>query len=150
MADLIKPEEFYLDDPHEEGKKLKFVVSNFPAVEGREIVTKYPMSSLPKLGDYATSEETMVKLMSYVAVPMPNGDLLRLSTRELINNHCRDWETLAKIEWKMMEKNCSFFQKGRSWDFLENFTQILLKKASEMLMRSSELSSPTEKQPSQS
>lgn len=148
MSDLIKPELFELDDPHgKPGDKLKFILSNFPAVQGREIIAKYPTSGLPKIGDYAVSEDVMVKLMSFVAVK--RGDVeIRLDTRDLINNHCRDWETLAKVEMKMMEKNCSFFRDGRSLDFFENLAQICLTRVSEILTRSSAPLSPTNSQPS--
>lgn len=145
MSDLIKPKEFVIKDA--EGTERKFILSNFPAVEGREIISKYPTAGLPKIGDYAISEDVMLKLMSYVAVEI-NGTHQRLMTRDMINNHCSDWETLAKVEMAMMEKNCSFFRDGRHWDFLENTFQVLLTKASEMLTRSSDLSSQPAKQPS--
>ena len=139
MADLIKPKDFIVEDS--EGQKLTFILSNFPAVEGREIIAKYPTSNLPKVGDYAVSEETMFKLMGYVAVR--KGDvLIRLTTRDLVNNHCPDTEVLMKIEAAMMEKNYSFFRDGRSFDFLERLVQAILLKISEISIRSSEPSSP--------
>ena len=51
----------------------EFIISKFPAVAGREIIAKYPFSSLPKLGDYKINEETMLKLMHYVAVTIEPG-----------------------------------------------------------------------------
>ncbi len=105
---------------------------------------------MPKIGDYELNKKTMLKLMGYVGVRQPNGDVLRLSTEALVNNHVPDWETLAKIEMAMMEKNCSFFRNGQSWDFLSNMAQIFLQKLSEMLTRSSEQLSPQEKPPSTS
>ena len=80
---------------------------------GREIVAKYPVSALPKLGDYAVNEEVMLKLMSFVAVQVGESQQ-RLSSRAMINNHVPDFETLAKIEMKMMEYNCSFFRDDAS------------------------------------
>jgi hypothetical protein len=78
---------------------------------------------MPKLGDYNVNEETMLKLMSHVAVPGANGEPLRLSTRDLIDNHCSDWEMLARIEFEMLKLNCSFFADGRASRFLEGFAQ---------------------------
>ncbi len=145
MSELIKAKNYTFKDG--EGVESTFVLSNFPAVEGREIVAKYLGSNLPKIGDYAISEETMFKLMNYVAIEK-EGHLIRLSTKALVNNHCPDWELLQKIEMAMMEKNCSFFRDGRSLDFFENLVQMFLRKASEMLTPSLAQSSPTEKQPS--
>jgi hypothetical protein len=143
--DLLDPSEFVIADTG--GKERKFILSKFPAVQGREIVAKYPTSMLPKLGDYAVSEETMLKLMNFVAVDI-NGKPLRLSTRVLVDNHCGDWETLAKIEMAMMEKNCSFFSKGTVSAFLGEAVQKILAKISEISTASSARSSPETKQPS--
>lgn len=146
MPELIKPIPLVLKC---DGKERTFILSNFPAVDGREIVSKYIAANMPKVGDYKESEEIMIKLMSYVAVR--NGSVeTRLSTKDLINNHCPGFEELMKIEMAMMEKNCSFFRDGRSLDFFENLTQMVARKVSEMLMLSSVQSSPTEKQALQS
>lgn len=143
-VDLIKPEELVLKDA--EGNDRKFILSNFPAVQGREIVAQYPTSGLPKVGDYGLNRELMLKLMSYVAVDL-GGTLQRLETEALINNHVPDWEMLAKLEMAMMEKNCSFFRDGRSSDFLENMAQIFLSKITEISTRLLEQSSPANPQP---
>lgn len=101
------------------GVEKTFIISKFPAIAGREIICKYPMSGLPKIGDYAVNEETMLKLISYVSVQTEGGDV-RLQTRELVDNHIPDWETLSKIEIEMMSYNCSFFQNGMISDFFDN------------------------------
>ncbi|EKC9955256.1 hypothetical protein OQO23_004137 [Salmonella enterica] len=111
MAELIQPKEFKAVD--QDGNERTYIISKFPAIEGREIVCKYPVSAMPKVGDYAVNEETMLKLMSCVAVDI-NGTPLRLTTRALVNNHCPDWEVLGRVEMAMMEYNVSFFAKGRS------------------------------------
>lgn len=108
------------------GADKAFIISKFPAIAGREIVAKYPLSGMPKLGDYAVNEETMIKLMGFVAVNIPGTDApLTLSTRTLIDNHVPDWETLAKLEIAMLEYNCSFFGNGRASTFFEGIAQKL-------------------------
>src|SRR4051812_21747791 len=102
MTDLLDPSELILED--DQGKPHKYVLSKFPAVQGREIIAKYPTSALPKIGDYAVSEEVMLKLMSFVAAES-NGTQVRLATRALVDNHVPSWEMLARIEMAMMEKN---------------------------------------------
>lgn len=121
MAELIQPKEVELET--QAGEKRVYLVSKFPAVQGREIVAKYPLSAMPKLGDYAVNEETMLKLMAFVAVPRAEGAPLQLTTRALVDNHVPDWETLARIEWAMMEYNVSFFGNGKGLTFLEAITQ---------------------------
>ena len=95
-----------------------YTLHKFPAVSGREIITQYPISAAPKVGDYKRNEELMLKLMGYVSVPGVNGNPLFLKTRELIDNHVPDSETLMRIEWAMMQYNSAFFQNGKLFDFL--------------------------------
>lgn len=113
---MIDPKEVEID-----GKV--YVLTKFPAVAGREIVAKYPLSAIPKLGDYAVNEETMLKLMCYVGVPREGKEPLMLTTRALVDNHVPSWETLAKIEMAMLERSCSFFANGRGSTFFEAIAQ---------------------------
>lgn len=108
------------------GDERKYIISKFPAVQGREIVAKYPLSAMPKLGDYKVNEETMLILMGYVGVNLEGRDTpLLLSTKALVDNHVPDWETLARIEFAMMEYNVSFFGNGRASTFFEGIARKL-------------------------
>lgn len=138
MSDLIKPTPFKTTNM--DGGEVNVILSRFNAVEGREILAKYPLSALPKIGDYAVSEETMFKLMKHVAVEK-DGVEIRLSTPSLIHNHTHDAETLLKIEMAMLEYNCSFFGQGKISDFLGEFIQMMLAKISSISIPSSEPSS---------
>ena len=124
MTDLLEPIERDIELP--EGGTKQFILSKFPAIAGREIITQYPTTAAPKIGSYALNEELMLKLMGYVAIPMPDGSRLRLNSRTLIDNHVPDFETLMKIEWAMMQYNCSFFQNGKMSGFLELLTDKAL------------------------
>lgn len=126
---MLQPKEITITT--QAGEDRVYVLSKFPAVQGREIIAKYPLSAMPKLGDYAVNEETMLKLMAFVAVPRDTGEPLRLSTRALVDNHVPEWETLARIEVAMMEYNVSFFGNGKGSTFLE----AIAKKAQAFLSR---------------
>jgi hypothetical protein len=143
MKNLVKPMEVFIDT--EEGQKA-YIISRFPSVKGREILAKYPLSSLPKLGDYKTNEETMFEAMKYVAVKMPNGTEQRLSNADLIDNHTDSWETLVKLEKELITYNCSFFRDGRASNFLgeliQNLPQLVTKMLMGLLAQSSQAESP--------
>lgn len=124
-----------------------YILTKFPAVAGREIIALYPMSGLPKIGDYKVNEETMLKLMKYVHVKLQNGQSLALGSRDLIDNHVTSWETLAKIEMAMMEYNCSFFQDGRLSTFLNDTAQKIPAWISKILTAFSAQSSQADKPP---
>lgn len=144
---LIKPKDFPMTC--EDGTVKNYILSRFDAIAGREIICKYISFNLPKLGDYPEGEKVMLQLMSHVAVKTKEGVEIKLSTKDLIRNHCPDgYEQLMKLEGAMMEYNSSFFQDGRSLDFFENLAQLIARKALEILTPLSEQLSPTTKQPS--
>jgi hypothetical protein len=131
------------------GEDRVYILSMFPCIAGREITAKYPLSAIPKLGDYAVNEEVMLKLMSFVGVPIEGrAEPLQLTTKALVENHVPDWETLARIELAMLEMNCSFFRDGRALDFLTSTAQKGQEWISSMLIRLLAQLSKAEKQPS--
>lgn len=107
------------------GDDVTYVISKLPATVAREVITQYPLSAIPKLGDYSRNEELMLKMMRYAGVANkgPNGDDLVFRTRELIDNHVPDFETLARLEMAMLEKNCSFFARGKASNFLGSLVE---------------------------
>lgn len=133
------------------GTEKTFVLHKFPATVGREIVAKYPVANLPKLGDYGVSEATMLKLMAYCGVEIEGrAEPLMLTTRTLVDNHAEDWETLARLEWAMLEYNCSFFANGLNSDTLSGLMEKARPWLSQMLTAFSEQSSPPASPPSES
>ncbi len=110
MSVLLEPKEITIKTMA--GDERTYILSKFPAIAGREIVTQYPISAVPKLGDYKTNEALMLKIMGFVAALVDNSQL-RLSTTALVDNHVPDCETLMKIEIHMLDYNTSFFSSGR-------------------------------------
>jgi hypothetical protein len=148
MSDLLDPVSREIELPN--GGTKTFILSKFPAVAGREIVTQYPTSATPKIGNYQLNEELMFKLLNYVAVPLQGDTQIRLSTRSLVDNHVPDFETLMKIEWAMMQYNCSFFNNGKMSGFLELLTEKAQSLILSTLTAFSESSSKKDSQPSKS
>jgi hypothetical protein len=142
---LIQPKEVSL--PTASGEEKTFIISKFDCISGRELITQYPISAMPKLGDYKVNEELMLKAMCFVAVNTDVGQIT-LKTKELVRNHIPDPVTLMKIEMALMEYNCSFFGNGRSSDFFEAIAQKAQQWIIKTLMDLSEQSSRKTKQPS--
>ena len=141
---LIDPKEITIDY---EGEELKFNIGKFPATVGREIITKYPVANMPKIGDYAASEETMLKLMSYVERVYPDR-VQPLINKALVDNHIPSWEVLARIEVETINYNCTFFRNGKVLDFLKKSMSLAEPKIIEMLTALSGQLSQAKKQPS--
>lgn len=113
-----------LQPKHIEIDGYKFVISKFDAWSGREIVTQYPLTGLPKLGDYKSNAEIALKLMCFVCADTSGGQVA-LTNVDLIKNHVPNWEVQLKLEWAMMEYNCTFFQGGRISTFFGDLGQKL-------------------------
>lgn len=122
-AAFIDPEQVEIDGE-------KFWISKIPAFNAQEIfmsaIQAFQMkdaSSLPK--------GTMLKLMSYVAVPgADENDYhvgIPLETEASINVNVKDVFTLLQVEVKMIEKNYGFLFDGRLQEVLgsiKGFTNI--------------------------
>lgn len=97
-----------------------YIIRKFRAIEGRRIVAGYPITAIPKFGDYNGNEEIMLRLMSHVSVVItgrPEG--LPLTTRELVDNHVLSWEGLVEIEYEVLKFNCPFLQSENMKPFME-------------------------------
>lgn len=145
---MLQPKEVMIKTA--DGTERPYVLSKFPAIAGREIVAKYPISAVPKLGDYGVNEETMLKLMAFVGVPREDAEPLRLTSRNLVDNHVPDWETLGRLEVAMLEYNCSFFANGKASGFFEAIAQKLPTLISQTLTASLAQYSQAAKRPSES
>ena len=115
-------------------RKVNVYLSKVPAVAGRRIVTQYPMSGMPKIGNYEENEKLMYELLSYVAVELDTGVKILLNEKSLIDNHLCDAEMLLRVEKAMLEYNFSFFDLGEISASLKNIVQIAPEKISSILM----------------
>lgn len=142
---MISPKEIEVTSI--DGEVKKYRISKIPAIPARAIVAKYVLGGIPKVGDYDTNHEQMLKLMCYVEAPSGDG-WIKLETESLVNNHVPDFETLMRIEFHMLTYNTSFFQKGK----ISGFSKILMDKVeslgSSMLTDSLEKLLQANKQPS--
>lgn len=148
MIDLIQPKEVEID-----GKT--YIISKFPAMAGREILTQMPSTAAAatlghfiKGGDYKLNEDITLKVLNYVAVKLDNGTTQRLISQNLINIYVTSeypGETLLKIEDEIIGYNCSFFKGGRVSTFLRDIALKLPAWTSRMLTVFLEQSSQKEK-----
>jgi hypothetical protein len=112
---------------NQDGIEKTFIISRVPAVPMRELMAKYPVSNIPKLGEYQASKDAMLLLMSFVAVEIADRDEpLRLSTEQVVNNHVDDGEQLLRLEFAMLEYNTSFFGQGGASNFLSGLIKTHL------------------------
>ena len=144
--DLIKPQEVLVKDA--DGMDHAFIISRLPATVGREVLAKYPTSSLPKIGNYEVSAEAMKLMMKYVAKPQQDGSHIRLMTNALIDNHVPDGEALIRLEIEMLKYNTSFFGHAGSFDFrgflqakIQQYAPLIMKTLTDLSQQSSQVDS---------
>ena len=113
-------------------EEKEYIISKFPATVGREIITQYPLSNLPKIGEYKKSHELMQKTLSYVAVEI-DGQQLKLTTDALIDSHVKSATALIKLEKEMFAYNFDFFTNGDLSDFLTMLEKVAGEKATVIL-----------------
>ena len=135
-----------IDEKDVEVRGKGYVISKLPATVAREILFLYPSSNIPKVGDYPTSERVMLLLMSYVGVRV-NDTVVPLRTKELVNNHVSDAETLLLLEKEMFKYNYDFFQNGNASTFLTILEKRATNKGIEILTTLLERLSQVAKQP---
>lgn len=126
----------------EGGVEKQYVISKFPAVQGREIIVSFPLSAIPKIGDYQTNEKIMLKMMLYVAAIKANGEQQILNSMDLVNNHVPDFQTLIKLEAALLDYNVNFSKLAKSLGSFGDLIAKLPPSISKILMDLSEQSSP--------
>lgn len=145
MTPLLQPSEITLED---DGHTKTFRISKLPALDGREILTQYIPTAIPKVGNYKENEALMLKLLAFVEVKPPTGDWLRLNERSIINSHVPTWRMLMTLEKRMVVYNCSFFQDGSLSTFLSGLKEKLPQWISKTLTDSLGQLSPQKSPPS--
>lgn len=145
MSDLLQPKPITLTS--QDGVEKTYYLSKIPAIPAREIITQYPVSAIPKIGDYGVNQAIMLKLMSYVGIDI-GGKVQRLETEALINNHVPDFEVLMRLEAAMIDYNCSFFTKGTGSIFFDLIAEKAKPLTSKILTALLAQSSPKEEQAS--
>lgn len=76
------------------------------------------------LGDYKLNEELLLKMLKFVGVVLQDGNVLYLTTPELVDNHTII-ETLLLLEKEMIVYNFGFFPLGKILGSFEGFAQKL-------------------------
>lgn len=100
-----------------DGTSRAYVIGKFDAITGREIITQYPITAMPKIGNYKANEELALKVLSFVAVVNGEGHETRLITRELVNNHVPDWLAMMRLEAAVLEYAVGPFALGKASTF---------------------------------
>jgi hypothetical protein len=121
MSDLRKPKEVIIKDM--DGGEHTYLISRLPYMAGRQVAAEYPVSNMPKVGNYKQSEEVMRLLFKHIHVVIGDGHTQSLATAALIENHVPDAPTGLKLEAAMLAYNFDFFGQGGLSMYLKQFLE---------------------------
>ena len=89
-----------------------YIVYKFPAMQGVLLAGRVPVVMDPMFLDEAEKKRLWSDLFKFVAVPVPSGNPIVLSTETLIDNHVGSWKNMHAIFKELMEHNEGFLAAG--------------------------------------
>lgn len=109
---LLEPKEVEING-------CKFLISKMPCTVAQEVIVKLPTGFIPMLSNFETSQEMAFKMLSYCE-RIYGGDKANvpLISKEIIDNHVPDFNTLIQLEAECINYNFDFFANGKAWNFL--------------------------------
>ncbi|MBR3163751.1 hypothetical protein IKF15_00370 [Candidatus Saccharibacteria bacterium] len=116
--------------------------------DGRKIMHQYPMTMLPKIGDYNENEELFRLLMRYVEVEVAPNVWQKLDTDELIKQHVSAKDTIV-LEREVVDLTTGFFSSGKLTSIAMGATEFFIQKIILTLTQLSGELLQAEKQPSE-
>lgn len=96
----------------------KFIISKMPCTVAQEVIVKLPAGFIPVINNFAQSQDMAFKMLSYCERVYDDKANVPLISKELIDNHVPDFNTLIKLETACINYNYDFFENGKVWDFL--------------------------------
>lgn len=105
----------------------KYRILPMDVFDGRRIMHEYPMTMLPKIGDYKANEELFKILMRYVEVELAPNIWQKLDTDELIRQHVSAKDTIV-LEREVVDLTTGFFSSGKLMTIGMEITEFFIKK----------------------
>ncbi len=131
----------------------EYIIHKWSALAGRELITQFPTSALPVIGNYKLNEKYCLELMKYVqAVVKDSGQehLIRLDDFAKVDSHIENFKCLMELEKECIFYNCGFFPQGGILNSLIGLIKKHLPQISKTLMGLLPQLSQIKKQPSES
>lgn len=123
-----------LDPKTVEINGYKFVISKMPCTVAQEVIFKLPTGLVPLLSNFSQAEDMAFKMLSYCERIYEDGrPNVGLISKEIIDNHVPDFDTLVKLETECINYNYDFFGNGKLLDFLNKGVCLVESKASGIL-----------------
>lgn len=124
---LIEPKEIEING-------VKFIISKMPCTVAQEVIFNIPSGLIPIISNFSKSEEQAFTMLSYCErVYNDDRGSVPLISKEIINNHVPNFDTLIKLEYECLQYNFDFFSDGRALNFLNSSLSLAESKLSKIL-----------------
>ncbi len=111
-----------------------FIISKMPCTTAQEVIFNMPAGLIPVISNFAKSEEQAFKMLKYCERVYTDGRAnVPLISKEIINNHVPDFDTLIKLEYECLQYNFDFFKNGSLLNFLNQGVSLAKSNISEIL-----------------
>lgn len=111
----------------------RFLISRMPCMTAQEVIVRIPAGILPLINQYTISEEMVVKMLSCCQRLYDDKPNVPLISKEIINNHVPDFDTLLQLENECLKYNYDFFNQGKVLTFLAKGLSHVESRLSEIL-----------------
>lgn len=120
-AEQISPSAVGLLEPKTiEINGYKFIISKMPCTVAQEVMFNLPIGLVPLLGNFTNAQEMVFKMLSYCERVYTDGQpSVKLISKEIIDNHIPDINTLLQLEQECIQYNFGFFNLERVLTFLQ-------------------------------
>lgn len=127
------PAKMLLEPKEVEINGCKFLISKMPCMTAQEVAVKLPTGLLPLINQFSQSEEMVIKMLACCQRIYKDKPNVPLISKEIINNHVPDFDTLIKLEHECVQYNYDFFENGKLLNFLNKGVCLAESKVSGIL-----------------
>lgn len=112
------------DIPKLEAKEIeingyKFTISKMPSTIAQRVLMQIPTGLIPIISNFTNAENAVFEMLSYCDRVYPDGRVVKLINRAIIDNNVPDLQTLMQLEKEVWEYNYDFLDFGALAPFLK-------------------------------
>jgi len=92
----------------------KFIISKMPCTVAQSVLFNIPTGLIPVISEFKRTEEQAFKMLAYCERVYTDGRAnVPLISKQIIDNHVPDFDTLIKLEYECLNYNFDFFTRER-------------------------------------
>lgn len=111
----------------------RYRVKSMDVFDARRVAYEFPITMMPRIGDYAENEKLFRLLMKYVEVEISPNNWQALTTDELIRQHVSP-KDFARLEREVVDFTTGFFSDGNASNIVLTIGEFIIERITKTLM----------------